>query len=52
MRSWRLLALETPQGAKFIPPDRVDAWRPSLGAADMKPTGRQLDLVPLEIAQL
>src|SRR5262245_53626074 len=47
---WRLLALQTPQGAYLITLHRMHARRPTLSPADMQTPRRQLDLMPLQIA--
>jgi hypothetical protein len=52
MRPWRLLALKAAQGAELVPLDGMHARRSSLGPADVETACRQLDLVPLQIADL
>jgi hypothetical protein len=47
-----LLALQAPQGAYLIALHRMNARRPALAPADVQTAAVQLDLVPLQIAQL
>jgi hypothetical protein len=47
-----LFALKAAQGAELVTLDRVNARRPAFAAADMQTPGVQLDLVPLQIADL
>jgi hypothetical protein len=48
----RLFALQAPERPQLVPLDRVNAWRSPLGAADVQAAGIELDLVPLQIADL
>jgi hypothetical protein len=52
MRARRLFALKPAQGAELVTLDRMHARRAPLAAADVQSTGRELNLVPLKIAQL
>ena len=52
VRSWRLFALKTAQGAEFVALDGMNARGAALAAANMQATSGQLDLVPLQIADL
>jgi hypothetical protein len=52
VRARRLLALKTAQGADLVTSNRMDARRSALAAADVQTAGRELNLVPLKIAQL
>ena len=43
---------QSAQGADFITTDGMDAWRAALGPADVQPALVELDLMPLEAADL
>src|SRR5262245_23182821 len=51
---WRclLLTLQAPQGANFVALHRMHGRRALFAPADVQPAGVDLDLVPLQIAQL
>ena len=52
MRGCRLLPLQAPEGAYLVALKGMDARRPILRPADVQAPRGQLNLVPLEIAQL
>src|SRR5262249_4883874 len=52
VRRCLLLALQAPQSAYFVALERMDAWRTIFRSTDVQTAGVQLDLMPLQIAQL
>src|SRR5262249_25737407 len=52
VRAGRLLALEPAQRPQLVALDRMDTRCPSLRSADMQAPGIELDLVPLQVADL
>jgi hypothetical protein len=52
VRGWLLLTLQTPYCVQLIALQRMDARRPVLDPAHVQAASGQLDLMPLQIAQL